>query len=70
MRLTKENPVLSWIKLHKSEFGAYCGLLFCIVLFSIVPPLKGKSIWAPDKMATLMSNIIVNVLLSVGAVFV
>lgn len=66
----KANPVLNWIRLHKNEIGAYCGLLLCIVLFSIVPPLKGKSIWAPDKLATLMSNVIVMALLSVGAVFV
>ena len=70
MKLTKENPILNWVKLHKSEFGAYCGLLFCVILFSIVPPLKGKSIWASDKLATLMSNVIVNSLLSVGAIFV
>lgn len=70
MKLTKENPILNWVKLHKSEFGAYCGLLFCIILFSIVPPLRGKSIWAPDKLTTLISNVIVNSLLSVGAIFV
>ncbi len=66
----KANPVLAWMKLHKSEFGAYCGLLFCIVLFSVVPPLRGQSIWAADKLSTLMSNVIVRALLSVGAVFV
>lgn len=70
MEEKKVNPVLSWIKLHKSEFGAYCGLLFCIVLFSVVPPLRGKSIWEAEKMATLVSNVIVMALMSVGAVFV
>lgn len=70
MEKTKSNPVLNWIKIHKSEFGAYCGLLFCIVLFSVLPPLRGKSIWEAEKLATLMANVIVNSLLSVGAVFV
>ena len=66
----KANPILAWMKLHKSEFGAYCGLLFCIVIFSVVPPLRGQSIWAADKLSTLMSNVIVRALLSVGAIFV
>lgn len=70
MKVKKESPILNWVKRHKHEFGAYCGLLFCIVLFSVVPPLRGKSIWEAEKLATLMSNVIVNSLLSVGAVFV
>ena len=70
MEEKKVNPVLNWIKLHASEFGAYCGLLFCIVLFSIVPPLRGKSIWEAAKLANLLSTTIVLALLSVGAIFV
>lgn len=70
MEEKKTNPVLSWIRIHKHEFGAYCGLLFCIVLFSIVPPLRGKSIWSAEKMSNLLSTTIVLALLSVGAVFV
>ena len=70
MKEKKLSPVLRWVKVHKSEFGAYCGLLFCIILFSVLPPLRGKSIWEAEKLATLMSNVIVNALLSVGAVFV
>lgn len=70
MEEKKTNPVLNWIKVHKHEFGAYCGLLFCIVLFSIVPPLQGKSIWAAEKLSNLLSTTIVLALLSVGAVFV
>ncbi len=66
----KTNPILAWMKLHKSEFGAYCGLLLCIVIFSVIPPLRGKSIWEAEKLSTLMSNVIVRALLSVGAVFV
>lgn len=60
----------AWIKLHKSEFAAYCGLLFCIVFFSVLTPLFGKSIWAPDRLSTLVSNVIVLALMAVGAVFV
>ena len=70
MEEKKVNPVLNWIKIHKSEFGAYCGLLFCIVLFSIVPPLRGQSIWTAKSIDKLLSTTIVMALMSVGAVFV
>ncbi len=65
----KSNPV-DWIQRHKSQFGAYCGLLFCILFFSILTPMHGESIWSASKMATLLSNVIVLAILSVGAVFV
>ena len=61
---------MAWVKKHRSQFAAYCGLLFFIVFFSILTPLFGESIWSPEKMETLLSNVIVMALLSVGAVFV
>lgn len=70
MEEKKAHSFPAWIKQHKSQFGAYCGLLFCLILFSIVPPFFGESVWAPEKLANLMSNVIVLALLSVGAVFV
>ena len=70
MEEKKVNPVLNWVKVHKSEIAAYCGLIFCIILFSVVPPLRGKSIWTAKKLADLISNVIVMALMSVGAVFV
>lgn len=70
MEKKKTSSLLRWIKLHGSEFGAYCGLLFCIVVFSVVPPLRGQSIWSAAKLETLISSVIVMALLSVGAVFI
>lgn len=70
MEEKKVNLVPNWVKVHKHEFAAYCGLIFCLILFSIVPPLKGKSIWEASKLANLISNVIVMALMSVGAVFV
>ena len=49
---------------------SYSGLLFCIILFTIVTPLTGQSIWSPEKLSTLMSDVIVTALMSVGAVFI
>ncbi len=72
MKEKKANPVLNWVKVHKTEVAAYCGLLFCIVLFSIVPPLRPKpqSIWTIGKMEDILTTVIVLALMSVGAVFV
>ncbi|MCF0142874.1 MAG: ABC transporter permease [Parasporobacterium sp.] len=66
----KSGSIGAWIKQHKSQFGAYCGLLFCLVFFSILTPIYGESIWSAAKLATLVSNVIVLCLLSVGSVFV
>ncbi len=59
-----------WLKQHITSLTAYGGLVFCIVLFSVLTPLFGESIWSERKLATLMSNVIVTALMSVGAVFV
>ena len=70
MEEKKVNPILNWVKNHKTEVAAYCGLLFCIMLFSIVPPLRGKSIWTIGKLEDILTTVIVLALMSVGAVFV
>lgn len=49
---------------------SYSGLIFCIILFTIVTPLTGQSIWSSEKLSTLMSDVIVTALMSVGAVFI
>lgn len=46
------------------------GLAFCILFFSILTPLFGKSIWSPEKLSTLILDVVVTAVLSVGAVFV
>lgn len=58
------------MKSNAAMIASYGGLIFCIVLFTIVTPLKGESIWSPTKLATLMSDVIVTALMSVGAVFI
>lgn len=52
------------------DFAAYGGLVLCIIIFSVVPPIFGQSIWSAAKLSTLMSDVIVTALMSVGAVFV
>ena len=59
-----------WFSQHKSVVASYGGLVFCIILFSIITPLKGESIWSPAKLATLMSDVIVTAIMAVGAVFI
>ncbi len=55
---------------YRATIISYSGLLFCIILFTIVTPLTGQSIWSPEKLSTLMSDVIVTALMSVGAVFI
>lgn len=63
-------PIKELWSMHKATIVSYSGLIFCIVLFSIITPLKGESIWSSAKLATLMSDVIVTALMSVGAVFI
>ncbi len=62
--------LLGWLKKNGAQAAAYSGLLLCVVFFSIVTPLTGESIWSAAKLDTLMRNVIVLALMSVGAVFV
>ncbi len=55
---------------HGATIASYSGLLFCIILFTIVTPIRGQSIWSPEKLSTLMSSVIVTAIMSVGAVFI
>jgi len=55
---------------YKNLFATYGGLAVCLVFFTIVTPMFGHSIWAADKLSTLLSDVIVLGLLSVGAVFI
>ena len=59
----------AWIKRHAAQAAAYSGLLVCIVFFTILTPIFGESIWSPNRLETLMRNVIVLALMSVGAVF-
>lgn len=64
------SPAIQWAKKHVAQVAAYSGLLLCIVFFTILTPIFGESIWSPAKLDTLMRNVIVLALMSVGAVFV
>ncbi len=59
-----------FFKTHATDIAAYSGLLLCIIIFSIIPPFFGESIWTATKLATLMSDVIVMALIAVGAIFV
>lgn len=63
---------MTWLKKHSAQVAAYSGLIVCVIFFSILTPLigNGESIWSASKLDTLMRNVIVLALMSVGAVFV
>lgn len=70
MNEKKHANVSGWIKAHGADLAAYGGLVVCIIIFTILPPLFGENLWSAAKISTLISNVIVTALLSVGAVFV
>lgn len=59
-----------WFKTNASLLAGYGGVLVCLIFFSIATPLAGESIWSASKLGTLISDVIVLAILSVGAVFV
>lgn len=59
-----------FIRKYSSAFASYGGLIVCLIVFSVIPPMFGESIWTGTKLATLISDVVVILLLSVGAVFV
>lgn len=61
---------MTWLKKHSAQVAAYSGLALCVVFFTILTPIFGESIWSAEKIKTLMQNVIVLVLMSVGATFV
>ena len=61
---------MTWLKKHSAQVAAYSGLVLCIVFFTILTPIFGESIWSAAKIKTLMQNVIVLALMSVGATFV
>ena len=61
---------MAWVKKHAAQLAAFSGLLVCILFFTILTPIFGESIWSPAKLETLIRNVIVLALMSVGAVFV
>lgn len=60
----------AWLSKHSAQAAAYSGLAMCLILFTILTPIFGESIWSAQKLHTLMQNVIVLALMSVGAVFV
>jgi len=61
---------VSWIKGNSKHLISYGGLIFCILIFTIVPPFFGGNLWSATKISTLIADVIVVALMSVGAVFV
>lgn len=54
----------------KTKYNNVWWIGFLYYIFSIFTSLHGQSIWNPEKLSTLISDVIVTALLSVGAVFV
>ncbi len=66
----KSISIVTWLKGNTRHLISYGGLIFCILFFTILPPIFGANMWSTAKITTLVSDVIVVALMSVGAVFV
>lgn len=66
----KRVSIGKWLKGNSGHLVSYGGLIFCIILFTVLPPIFGQSMWSSAKLGTLVSDVIVTALMAVGAVFV
>jgi len=46
MTETKKFDAMTWVKTHAMDLAAYGGLVVCIIIFTIVPPFFGESLWS------------------------
>lgn len=61
----------SWIQKNAYALAAYSGVVLCLVIFSLLPPLvTGVSIWSTGPFKSIVKHITVYALMSMGAVFV
>ncbi|MDO4571947.1 MAG: hypothetical protein Q4C13_01160 [Clostridia bacterium] len=70
VKLREPSVSRGWLRQHASDIAAYGGLALCVAFFTVLTPIFGESIWSARKLTTLMSDVIVTALLSIGAVFV
>ncbi len=60
-----------WLQKNALSLAAYGGLILCLVLFTVLPPMvTGMSIWNPGPFKSIVKHITVNALMAMGAVFV
>lgn len=73
MMKTRAITSKAWIKFHSNDLFAYSGLIFCVLIFSIIPPIiKDVNILDPTGLAfkSIISDAAVYSILAGGAVFV
>ena len=60
-----------WIQKNALSLAAYGGLILCLIIFSVLPPMiTGVSIWGPGPFKSIIKHITVYALMSMGAIFV
>lgn len=61
-----------YAKSHAMELAAYFGLIFCLIIFSILPPIvnNGASIWSPAALKTFVNKVTPLLVVCIGATFI
>lgn len=62
---------LTWAKNNKSSIIPYFGLVLCLLIFSIVPPILGNgTMWTPIFMDTFINASLTLFIISLGAILI
>lgn len=72
MKNSKRN-IINWLKDHRNDLFAYSGLVLCVIVFSILPPIiKGVNILDPSGLAfkSIVFDAVLYAILASGAVFI
>ncbi len=60
-----------FIKDHAFSLGAYTGLILCLIIFSILPPIiSGANIWSKYSMSITIEQVTVYMILALGATMI
>lgn len=60
-----------WIQKNALSLAAYGGLLLCLIIFTVLPPMiTNVSIWSPGPLKSIVKHIAVYALMAMGATFV
>lgn len=69
--ILKQSGLHEWLRKNALNIAAYAGLVLCLIVFSVLPPLiTGSSIWLPGPFKTIIKHVTIYAVMSIGATFV
>ncbi len=66
----KENNKLAWFSNHGSDLISYGGLVFCLVIFSVLSSVNGTRMWSSYNIGIIIQAVSIYAVLTLGAMFI